>query len=403
MYSVKQQKAICLGYYVVLGMLGTGMLPGLIKSFEDTLSITHATMGQVLGLSIVLFTTCAIASGIVYDRFGVRTIMSLAMAAIAFSALLMWRVSAFRSFLAAFLLFQGSNALATPVNPFVGELYGDERSRGISLLHGFQGVGRTLAPLAIAGCIFFTGRWQNIFLVAAAAHLMLFYMFLHIKPRAPSAKAPAKESGRLRRAWHLLADPVLLLGLVGFVFLAASEGTFFLWFPNYLESEVGFPKTEALKVFSLFVLGYTACRIALGMKKGGAGLRTITASVILLGASFLVAATFPSKVLVSLAAFSAGVAIGPFWPVMMAALFDYAPRGHGVITGLCILSSSIGGIVASTGAGWVGDAVSLRFALLISPALAAAYAIVFSIFTLLSRRRPVREAKKAMRSVVPER
>lgn len=68
-----------------------------------------------------------------------------------------------------------------------------------------------------------------------------------------------------------------------------------------------------------------------------------------------------------------GAAVGSFWPALATRLYDCFPNAQGIIGGLIVSASVLGGASTVTLVGWIGDAFSLQQALLITPVFAVAY------------------------------
>ena len=80
-------KAMCHSYYVLFGMVGIGILPGLIKNFEDTYGLSHTQIGTLMGIGSILNVVCSLIAGLLYDRYGAHSVLLWTMALYAFSAL----------------------------------------------------------------------------------------------------------------------------------------------------------------------------------------------------------------------------------------------------------------------------------------------------------------------------
>lgn len=157
---------VCLLSYVVFDMLGTGMIPGIVMSFETTHGLSHSLMGTFLGIASGCAGLSGTVSGILADRYGAPRMLAFSMGAISLGALGIAFVPVKWGAVAALLFFVSANATTVPVNGLIVKLFGSTGSRGINLLHGLQGVGRLLAPLAAAlfvPCyIYFTKKKRSV-------------------------------------------------------------------------------------------------------------------------------------------------------------------------------------------------------------------------------------------------
>lgn len=67
-------------YYMLFGLVGTGLLVPLVRSFEDTYGLTHGQMGTLTGACSLLFAAAALTGGYIFDRYGPRWVLSFATA-----------------------------------------------------------------------------------------------------------------------------------------------------------------------------------------------------------------------------------------------------------------------------------------------------------------------------------
>ena len=386
MEKTTRYKSICHSYYLVFGMFGVGLMPALIKNVEEAFGFTHSRMGLWMGTSCVFFSMAALLGGALYDRWGGRVVMSWVLALSAVAAVCIAFAPVAGTFVAALLFFYFANGMGSFVNPLVSRFYQrDHQTRGISLLHAFQGLGRLLGPVAVWLCLLATGRWQSVFLVAAGAFavwLVLAFVGFRDLPLHPPVPHPERKASAARRP-----DLTLLLGLSGFVFCTGCEAVLITWIPNFLESEADFGKSQALLALTLLMAGMTATRLVLGLRRRVAGVRFIICSVAATVATLLCLTNASSALQLYPAAFLLGASIGGFWPYMVAAVFDYRRHQQGALTGMLMISGSVGAFLFLAAAGKTADVFSLGKALLIAPVLAIIYAAVYCAFRLASRNK----------------
>ncbi len=371
-------------------MLGPGILAPLVKSFEDTYSLSHSQMASLLSAGGVLATIAAVISGVAFDRYGPRLIVSLSMVLCALSACAMWRTRAASTFAMALLLFFFASGLSAAVNAFVPSLYGQEPLRGLTLSHGLQGVGNLVAPLAVALAIRTTTKWNSVFAVSAITYVFLGLAFLVGVKDVPGSASSSSEgrgpelvkalpphhlSERQGTTRHL--DSAMLVGLLGFVFIPSSEGTIKTWMPNFLQTEAGFSQTVALLALTFIMLGYTGIRIYLGLKSRGNNRVFLLFCMFLFLISFSVVVNAHNDLVLFLSSSLLGFSFGAYWPSMAAALYGRAPEKRGVTTALMSLSSAAGGFLSLNIFGWLADLFSLGRALLLAPASAIAFTIIY--------------------------
>ena len=171
-----------------------------------------------------------------------------------------------------------------------------------------------------------------------------------------------------------LADARLQTGLLGFVAASGVEGVLITWLPTYLQTEGQTSQTGALLALSAVLIGYTIIRLLLGTGRFTASARFIGASVaVYLVALALVLSLHAQLLVLYPACVLLGAAVGSFWPALAARLYDCFPNAQGIIGGLIVSASVLGGASTVTLVGWIGDAFSLQQALLITPLCAVAF------------------------------
>ena len=380
-------KALCHSYYMVCGAAG-GVLFPLVKSFEDTYDISHAQMGTLMGFGSALMGVSTMVVGHIYDRKGPRVVMSLGTLLWALSALAISGASTALSFAIALLVFRFFGGFGNVINAVTGQLYEEARTQGLNLLHAFMAVGKLLSPMLVAVCIWVSGGWNVVFMVSAillAIWSLLLFLGLKDAPVAPHADSA--ESFNLSQAVRSLSNLPVLLGSVGFMFGVGTEMTILVWLPNFLEREAGFAKAQALLALTFVLLGYAVIRTFLGLRHKGAGSGVIACLTFLLLISLFLVTRAQNSTALYVFSFLLGVSFGPYWPSLAAKMFDCVPSGHGVITGLCVISSSAGSCLFVSLAGWLGDAYSLRHALMIAPLCGIIYAAIYGSLSRLMRKR----------------
>ncbi len=285
-----------------------------------------------------------------------------------------------------------ANGLGVVVNPLVAKLYDTERARGINLLHAFQGVGRLLAPMLVAACIGLGGQWRTAFVVSAILFGIWFVLVWFGLKETPQQVGNPQEHGSSFDVVGALRDRVVVLGIAGFFFLAGCELNLMTWLPNFLKSETHFGKTDALTALTAMMIGYTAIRLVLGVRRLRFAGSHIAASAIVLAAAFWLVTKVGDRYLLYSVALLMGLCFGPYWPSLAAAVYDHAPSGHGTLTGLFNVGGTACAFVFVSAVGVLGDIVGLRHALLIAPVCGILFAIAYCTCEVLARRNRPRIA-----------
>ena len=380
-----ESRLICFGIAVINGALGIGLIPPLVHSFEQMHGFAHEQMGLILGVCGPISAVACLVGGVMYDRWGARWIVAAALALYAASAAgiaVSQHPAVFVAGLFGVFFCQG---LASVINPFLGQLYGPEKTRGMNLLHACQGIGQFFAPLVIGACLAVAGKWQVAFIVSAVCYACASVLvLLRLEGPVPcpmTTQENQKQSGGVQRLWSV----GVVIGVVGFFFLSGSEGAITNWTPSFLESEAAMPKHGVLVGYALMMAGCTLIRLLIGFNLVRIASPFMILTAVVYALSFTVVVGTRSATLVYPCLFLLGMAFGSYWPSAAAAVYDAAPRAHGRLTGLIVIISTSGAFVFISGVGWLGDRIGLGPGLWAAPAGACLFVLLFVIFRRLSQ------------------
>ena len=372
---------ICHAYSFAFGVVGIGLVPGLVKPFEESYALSHTQMGTILAGAGALCTVCALFFGLAADRHGSRPLLLGCMSLLIVSAACLWWVQERWFAIAALLLFHAGHAGYAVVNSLTFVLYGARSAHGLNLLHCFQGIGRLLAPLLIAGVVALTGAWEYVFLISAVMHVLFLVSFYRMGEWHVDA---SRNDAPAWKGLAALADRWILLGVAAFAFLAGCELTLMTWLADYLEREAGFAQSQALVGLTVMMVGYTAIRFVLGLVRLSVGPAFMLATLALLVGCCACLAWARSPALVYSACGLMGLSFGCYWPQAASLLFERLPGGRGFLAGLFNMGSTLGMMVFLALVGYLADRSALSVIFLIAPTSGAAFVAVFIGFA----RRP---------------
>ena len=367
---------ICHSYYVIFGFVGVGLIPPLTKSFEDAFSISHTTMGLILGTGSITSAIASLLAGRWYDRRGARPALLFSLAASGSIAVFLYFCPNGMAFAFAICLFMMANNLGSVVNPLVRELYGNKQAGAIGLLHGFQGVGRLLAPLVVLVAVSSTGSWRAAFLLSATLYAVWVFLVAKGIDKKPHASLDEHKERRSLR----LKDALLWTGVLGFAFLSGGESGLMLWLPTFVESEGGFSQSVTLMSVTCMMIGYTAVRFLLRAFGGILKPRWILFSGALLILVFALLTSATNNYWLLTLCFFLGVSFGAYFPALTAALYAYVGSGHGILTGLMLATATGGAFSALFLIGRLGDLYGLRYGLITAIAFSCIAALLYAVF-----------------------
>jgi len=371
--------------FALSGTMFSTILPKIIQDYQ--LTLTQAGLfpvSQSVGNLLAMLLTALVG-----DRSKKSLLVGLAFAMM---GLMMLGISFVPPFW-ALLILMGLLGLSTStinlmVTAYTSDLYQENRSRYISLLHVCFGVGSLLGPaypalLSQAGL-----AWRHSYLALGVAVFALgagYFVYLgrcgelsRIAISECPASSQASEKRKLSGYQGMLA-----LCAMSFLYMGGHQGAFSTWFQTFLQRKdpAVYPESFTSLCMMIYWIGMVASRIL------GASLpRHITARSVLLASSSLGTLLLASGLLVGQKAFwpaasaMLGLSTGVIYPLTFAISCEQFPESSARVSSIVGIFSSLGSMCF----GWaIGNAAehSLQVAMWIPVvSLAAVFFIVFSGF-----------------------
>lgn len=377
------------------------------RQMMPALGLTTIQMGQIFSAFVLGYALFQIPGGWLGDRWGARTILTLAviwwsvftaMTAVAPASVLAGVLGIWGSLmLVRFLIGIGEAAALPNFNRAVANWCGPhERGFGIALTISGIGVGAAITP-PLTAWIMVNYGWQTAFYVAGGLGILiagLWYGFATDRPEehprvnaqeaalirgnAPSppvdasTPVPWKAFVRTPSVWWLVVS-YTCLGYVAYVYMS--------WFYLYLVEERGFSVLRgALFAASPFLAMTVFCPLGgwitdrlsqrVGVNKGrpwvgGAGMMLAALSIII-GA--VVNEPFTAIALLSLGAGWLYFTVGAFW----SSTVDLSKAHAGTLSGVMNTGANLGGTLSPTLTPWLAN----HFGWSVSLGVAAAMAFI---------------------------
>lgn len=374
----------CLSF-LLIGWSGL-LVPSLIRSVKDTFDQSDAGIGIFYFVYAVVYAAGSLGGGLVTERLGRRTVLSLAAALhgvgfIGFAIAPSWELF----LVAALPAGLGAGGLDGGGNGLVLDLYRSGRGRALNLLHLFFSLGALTAPLAVGRLVEGGVPWPSIVGVTGIGALLIAGLFLVV--RMPDGRHGGRPSdladGRsaLERTRGRLAVPLILLAFAICFYVAAEVGVS-NWLVRFLDPA---PLTVATTALSLFWGGLALGRLLSARLADRfdhvqfAAAASVGMSVALVGA--ILVPSLPA----SIALFAvAGIATGPVFPMIIAIGGDRYPDRSAAVGGVLSGSAVVGSVIYPPVMGFLSVTVGLTVAMLgtVVLGLASAGALV-----LVGRRR----------------
>ena len=333
---------------IYLVFISLGLPDSLLGSAWPTMRVAFGmplSSAGIISMIIAGGTICSsLASERLIRRFTTRwvTVISVFLTAIALSgfslATRFWMLC-----LWAIPYGLGAGCIDSAMNNYVALHY---RSRHMSWLHCFWGVGTIISPYIMSWCITHT-RWNDgyravsflQFGIAAVLLLTLPIWKIHAEGGSESSgEAPLGVRGALK----IQGAPTLFAGFFAY---CAGEATAMLWASSYLVGTRGMAEDRAAVCGALFFIGITAGRFAAGFiadRLGDRRMIRLGAAVAAMGIICMalpVQAEFPA--LAGLVIFGLGCA--PVYPsIIHATPANFGARNSQAIIGMQMASAYVG-------------------------------------------------------------
>lgn len=275
-----------------------------------------------------------------------------------------------------------AGCIDSAINNYVALHY---RSRHMSWLHSFWGVGTIISPVimsrALAG-----GSWRLGYRTVAVLQLAIGAVVLLTLPlwnarKAPAAAGPARVLG-VGGALKIPGAPSLFAGFFAY---CAGESTAILWASSYLVGARGFSEARAAASAGLFYAGITAGRFLSGFvadRLGDRQMIRLGVATAALGVLALVAPAGEWGALAGLALFGLGCA--PVYP----AIIHSTPQNFGAensqgLIGMQMASAYLGSTFVPPVFGLLAGRAGLQW----MPLFLAAFLALLAVMTERTWRR----------------
>ncbi|MGE0312119.1 MAG: CynX/NimT family MFS transporter [Lautropia sp.] len=351
--------------YCAFGLVVTSLAP-LVGPIVESLGLSHAQMGSVLGAWQLVYIVSSVPCGVLLDRLGARFALLLAALVIAASAAGRALAGGYVELLLAVMLFGLAGPIVSAGAPKVIAQWFEGRDRGLAMGIYMTGpsIGGVVSLMLTHSVLMpaFSGEWRSVLQLWAGFALGVGLLWFAIAS-APRARAMERDERTQKRPPQretiatLLRDPTVLL------MLAMSVGVFMFnhglnnWLPSMLASE-GMTPTQAGYWASIPTLigivgSLTIPRLATPGRRF---------TILLLLALAATAATFllhsHSRPVLLAGLLMQGIARSALMTVLMLALIELpaiGARHAGIAAGLFFAAAEVGGVLGPVSLGALYD------------------------------------------------
>ncbi len=359
------------------------VLPPLFPVLARDLAVGYGKLGLALAVLNIATAVFQAPIGFLVDRYGPTVILIAGQALFAAAIGAIGLVDGYPAVLILMALAGLGNAVYHPADyAILASRVSDSRMGRAFSVHTFGGyLGFAAAPAVIVGLAAWLG-WRSALLLAGGAGLLLAAIMLVMRELITVEERQSRPHGRsMGRDLRLLASAPMLLALLFFTLLAATQGGFNAFTVVFLEQVYGLslvaanmPLTVFLVTSTLGVLigGWVADRTRRHALVAGLCFLAITLAAVLIAETRL---PFP---LVLLLFAAAGIPAGLVAPARDMLLKAVTPPGAtGKVFGFVTTGYNIGGFLAPPAFGMLVDrgAPELVFWLIAALSLATLLAV----------------------------
>lgn len=359
-----------MGLILVMGVLNTGMIGPNRVSVQRELNLSHSQFGTGLAVVQIAATLVLFSTTRVIEQLNPVLLLSASQLLQALGLLWVFAGSSIGALVAGWALVALGMRLNSISNSLSMALWPHEPRKGVTLLHGFNAIGKLLGPLLVAVCIGL--GWRFSFAVVSA---ICGLQFLCLGAILVSGRVAVPSLGSRPPGSDVFRRPLYWLGLVCIMCIAGGEGVFATLFPSYLQEVDGYTARMASIAFSVHLAGLTTGRFI-----SAYGLRRLSSNRIialcLASAVFVAPALLFGHPLVRYPSlFIFGFLFSTTWPTFFAQLSALFPGEAGALSYGAGFASTLGISLSVVASSVVADS-SITAALLLSPAIMLLFGLI---------------------------
>lgn len=340
---------VAIGWLLTLG--GRFLVPALLPQVRETFAISNTTAGLAVTLIWGSYALMQFPAGVLVDRLGERTLLTVSLVAAAASLALLGVTPLFGGFVAGCVLFGLGTGLYGPARgTVISNAFSTNAGVAFGVVLAAGSVGSAVLPL-VAGRLVGAAGWQTLLGATAVPFLLAGAFVYRVVPASADGAGTARTTplgatvGRnLRR--REVAAPVVAVALMLFVFQGLTA-----FLPVYLIEAKGLSQATAAALFAALFASAAVCQLLAGRAADRFGARPVLIavaglSVLTVGALPFVAGLLPLAAL--MAALGARMAVAPVtnsyvidalpaavqgtvWGLLRTLLFLFAAAGSTVV------------------------------------------------------------------------
>ena len=296
----------------------------------------------------------AVHAGRISDRFGVRYPMLLGGTTMALALAMPGLYPSLPViFASGALMGLGHIFFHVSVHNLVGSLGAADRTKNFATFSLGSSIAAFIGPSAAGFGIEYAGFGAALFLLAASAALPAAAMLAYTPP-----SAKGEPEGRTQNAFELLSIPELRRTLIMSGVALTGIELFSFYLPIYGRSIGLAPSVIGMVLSCYAVAGFMVRSFMHRLARRYTEIGVLTGSLFLAAAAYALLPALREAVLLGMAAFALGLALGSAQPLTIILTYNHAPRGRsGEALGMRIMANKVTQIAVPLAFGGLGAAL----------------------------------------------
>lgn len=357
-----------LGYCLLVAGLSVGVVLGELRDQFHISGVVAALHGSTFGVGLLLAGVFGV--GLV-DRIGRSRALQLAAGGLAGGVVLFclgpsWPIT----LLGTAFTGLGGALLVMVIPGLISDHHGENRAAAFAAVNAAPGLAGVVFSLVIGGALSAGWSWRPPYLILTAVFTIAL-AFVALPVRMPAGQRHGAFSLRHFRDHDVLVPWLFIVNAV------LAEFSIGIWTVTYLR-EVGHASAGlAPMIASIFGLMMFVTRLAIPTLLRWWGDATISYSFAIIGFGATVMCLAPSLGWKTVGLVLVGVGAAPLYPLTVDRFYGRADHALDAVAlgAYCALASGVAVTLGPLALGVLADAIGLRWALLVVPALAALGAI----------------------------
>jgi|GEM_PF-5817453 len=203
-------------------------------------------------------------------------------------------------------------------NTISTNLWINNPARGVTLLHGFNGLGKVIGPLVAAYCLLI--GWRLSFLALASITCVILLAFYHYKYHTPTLSTTNHPFLK-----HIFKSPTYWLCILPFGLIAGGDVAFAALVPLYYETAFEYTAQNASLLLTVHLLGLVVGRFIFAFLSGPLSNNAIIGICLIFGLTIFLAIQSTDLAFHMLGLFGIGILYSSTWATFYAQAARFFP------------------------------------------------------------------------------